>query len=860
MKLLFIILLVLCISSIAVLADVSEDRTDYYNDGTYYITDNIESSDEKGISGLITYDGNVTSAHGWQETCTYSDSVAYKGSISVNCSDGSDPKYELASPNASFTGILGANIRPSGRDYSGMTVYDPDNDYGIVFACTNSCGEAGATKWKCYENGGSWVTCTGNINVNYDTWNDIKWNFTAGDAYVYVDGIYLHTFANIEGIKYFVMKGDGADSNFNFDDVYLHNNNTRPEGVGNNPPATPTIDNTSGLNYYKNITINFSSTDADADPITYYLFSGTSNPPTTQVYSGNEGYYTTQWTSDDTYFFSVIAGDGEDNSSTSSVYNATLDTILPAITVSIENNSWFNDNVTALAVMEDLNPYNLSILCDNKDRIHNATPDNTTIQLGFTTGFHDDGEYRCEFNGSDKHTDNDFPDIASSYSAGTLTYYLIDNPGNNIILNFAYMVNDNVKPVTQTQIDNYNMNKYELNLSDRINFGFEADTPGQDVKFGFTIKKRAGLYLIDEDDNALFHFKQKYWLDFKGFVTNLDTTYKYYVSPNVWQNTTHYGIYYNLVFSDYGLSQYDRFRFSTESIGGLNVIDIFHNYNYDGTSPSVTISIDDDTPYHNQQITLTSVVTETNPNDCNFTHNMSGTIFVIEETITGGSCTTDIDIHALKGAVINFSVYASDLASSYDMESIIINVTNAPPTTPTWFNDSGQSYTTNQTFGFNSTDADNDTIYFYLFSEDSDPPNDLVYYGTDTNYTTDWTSPDIYYFRVIASDLEDNSTHTDFTAIYSSTARQPSALSFLECPDTLQGMSIIYLMIIISMLFIIIALASNILFFGLIGSILLLIGSFYFAPCESVFASGLMVISITLIIYFPLKSFLSTKN
>jgi len=291
--------------------------------------------------------------------------------------------------------------------------------------------------------------------------------------------------------------------------------------------------------------------------------------------------------------------------------------------------------------MEDTNPFNTTMRVYRGDNTYyrksNQTVFGRFVNLTIDLNFSDDGNYTIEINASDKHTSNLFPDLVLKYdNDGNLTFYKKDNPQKNITLTFAYRVGSgNIQHITPSLITNYNITEIEQNESDRINFGFEADTPAteQNIQFGFKLNKQPYLKLVDENDNVLFHIHNNYWLDFKTYIVNVASGSKTLLSPIFIDKPNFYAVAYNIVFADYELSVGDRFQIITESIGGLNLVDITLNLVMDTTTPTFISAYNRTADVGN----TTNILTNTNVNISifglddlyldrgNFSHNASGT-------------------------------------------------------------------------------------------------------------------------------------------------------------------------------------------------------------------------------------------
>ena len=104
--------------------------------------------------------------------------------------------------------------------------------------------------------------------------------------------------------------------------------------VANTVPTTPTIihpANNSILNSYP-ILLNYSSSDADSHSITYWIYIN-------NILNGSTAVNWSFNASDSTYTWYVIAGDGIDNSSNSSINSFILDSTPPFFTLNTTNNS-----------------------------------------------------------------------------------------------------------------------------------------------------------------------------------------------------------------------------------------------------------------------------------------------------------------------------------------------------------------------------------------------------------------------------------------------------------------------------------------------------------------------------------------
>lgn len=113
----------------------------------------------------------------------------------------------------------------------------------------------------------------------------------------------------------------------------------------NTPPTMPTLHSPSDLTAIADdsILLNYSSTDPDnwTDTITYWLYNSSVNGNFSLLYNGTSETY--NWSSlvDGSYYWKIKAGDGEENSSNSSIYQFSVSTVYPAITLNYPSNNYY---------------------------------------------------------------------------------------------------------------------------------------------------------------------------------------------------------------------------------------------------------------------------------------------------------------------------------------------------------------------------------------------------------------------------------------------------------------------------------------------------------------------------------------
>jgi len=310
---------------------------------------------------------------------------------------------------------------------------------------------------------------------------------------------------------------------------------------------------------------------------------------------------------DDNYVFNITVNDTSGNQN-STVWYYTLDTTNVIGTTNLTNGSTYEGNQTFHFTTTDDNNYNNTLKVYNGSETifetHNSSVEDNELKIIYNANFSllGSGSYSANWSYWDRHTDNERPDLDVSYSSGTLTFSKNTDPTRKLDLDFGYKVGaGEIQKITSTIIQNYNLQRILINQSDRINFGFEADTPSaSDVKFGFKFDKFNGLSLIDENENILFHIYNRYWLDFKTYIINVQTGQKYELSGTLIERAAFYGVVYNLNFADYGLSAGDRFQFITESIGALNRIERHYNITVENRGLKVYTTLVTDSYYYDQ--------------------------------------------------------------------------------------------------------------------------------------------------------------------------------------------------------------------------------------------------------------------
>jgi len=161
--------------------------------------------------------------------------------------------------------------------------------------------------------------------------------------------------------------------------------------VANTVPLTPTLykpDDTQAFEVNW-VLFNYSSTDADNDTITYFLYSDNTANPTTLIYNGTSQTFNYTSIADNTYYWKVQAGDSYDNSSNSTIRSYTISTTAPAITLNYlsdddyltTSNVWFNFTAS------DVGGVDVCKLYSNFSGVWGENETLTSITSGVMTNF-----------------------------------------------------------------------------------------------------------------------------------------------------------------------------------------------------------------------------------------------------------------------------------------------------------------------------------------------------------------------------------------------------------------------------------------------------------------------------------------
>lgn len=268
-QLLIIPLLVLLVASMGY--GFSRDRTDYYNNGTYYVTDGVE--DDITLNGGTPTNNDDVDTGGWRRIggsgrlANYTTDQAYLGTYSIKVSQNNVDYVQIE--DIDFNGTVGGSIymTESGGNYGMGTRVDSGAKYSIVATATSFGGN-----WYYDTDTESQAVCDLNtITRSFNTWYNItyKWNDNNGvyaNNYItsYIDDVACHSY-NIAGKPTKVTFFEGADPNdiLYFDDFYMSIGQERPEETAICQEVT--INSTEPMDYYYNGTYYFTDGIDDSD-------------------------------------------------------------------------------------------------------------------------------------------------------------------------------------------------------------------------------------------------------------------------------------------------------------------------------------------------------------------------------------------------------------------------------------------------------------------------------------------------------------------------------------------------------------------------------------------------------------------
>ena len=467
--------------------------------------------------------------------------------------------------------------------------------------------------------------------------------------------------------------------------------------IANTIPNATNFVNATGRHYTGNVTrLNWTaSTDGGEETLRYIVFSDASNPPTALYYNGTDLNLTTNFTSDNTYFFQIKVMDAISESALSSVFNLTLDTGLPTLTANCTNNTFTRVNLTCLFSIEDAFPYNLSVLVNRNGNDYHIKTNSTTvgrfINITFLLNLTEDGNYTIYINASD--ADKSSPRIEDDYSKGKKgeSELVFNNTdvGNSVSMKIYFVEKDDKLTDTPATLKSFS----EFNAKGtHIDFGVNFTVVKPETKIVFNLSINKGSFDVKEKSQTRGHINIIFFpnaIDFEGklLINGVETNYTANITAINSRNVE------VKIIPSVLLAGNDVVVFISNSVYGLNTIDIFQRFVNDRTSPTFVSAFNRTADSSNS----TSITTATNANITifglddlylstgNFSHNASGSWTNHSMSIAGNQTPYHYIIgkgNFTANQVVGWKFYVYDIAGN-QLDPIYTFVVNSPPATAT---------------------------------------------------------------------------------------------------------------------------------------------------------------------------------
>lgn len=649
------------------IAQFGVNCTDETAEGSVYFAHNLSGvmTNVSQISGLnqqsINYTANITNIAprgkviGGIFTCNDTSSNQFQSNLTTYTVADTAPTFTLAI-NASSSTKVDNLLQLS------SLVNEADNLSMII------------ASWNCSNSAGTWINIS-NISAGLSLQSLVNYTVNVSNKLVRANTCGWLFYANDSIVNTF------TSSSLN---TFV---------VANTVPNATNFVNTTGKHYSKNVTrLNWTaSNNPDGDVLNYVVYWDLDIIPTSLYYNGTDLNLTTNWTSDNTYFYQIKVMDGESESTLSPVFNLTLDTGLPTLTINISNNTFTNKNLTFNFALEDLFPYNLTVrIYRGGNTYHTNTSSvifgrfiNLTLLLNLT----EDGNYTIEINGSDSDkTSPKIDNILESNKKGEAEYVM-----NDTINSISYKMlirfedkneNELITPTNYKSYANYN------NKGTHIDFGMNFTSnrniiiPTYDIQ---TNNVNIDILNGSMKGHLVWH---PYGTDFEGklLVNGAERNY----SVNV-KRLTGTRVKVSII-PVIDIANNDIVQFKSESVFGLNTIDIFNTFVKDTKAPTFVDAF-------NRTVNgnSTNILTTTNVNitifglddlylkEGNFSHNASGSWTNQSIAIRGNQT----PYHYIIGSgnftanqVVGWKFYVYDLAGN-QLDPIYTFTVGSVPSTPT---------------------------------------------------------------------------------------------------------------------------------------------------------------------------------
>ena len=563
--------------------------------------------------------------------------------------------------------------------------------------------------------------------------------------------------------------------------------------VQNTAPITPTAYYPADGKNYTNIPyINYSSTDADGDTITYDIYiNGSLNISTTTN--------VTDWNASDGYYnLTVTARDSSDSSANSSVRHFRLDTTEPswsgnetnATLVKIDWGAQFNitvlDNGAGLSYYIFswngtgegwLNDTNGSISGSSVKLVINKS---TNLSQGNTIGYRwyaNDSLNQWNMsllrvftvvNSVPATPDVTYPADGKNYTnIPYINYSSTDADGDTIT--YDIYINGSLNISTTTNVTDWNASDgfYNLTVTARDSSASSANSSVRHFRLdivepSFSDNKTNASSTVYDGGTVQLNLTitDNVGLDFYRLITNDSTGFSW---TNESLNDTE-GTSVNAVFN-YSIEKFPAAGgilgwrvWANDSAGNANISQIYTLTVYkipDSTKPGFSNNQTNETvtiPTVNGVIQLNLTVTDNievytirlATNDSGTMRNESG-----YEMIASGTSATAIfnfTVSAAKNSVIKWQVWANDTSGNANVSLIrTFTVKNSAPTTPdVTYPADGKNYIDIPYINFSSADPDGDAVSYTIYI------NGSLNITTTVN-VTDWNASDGYYNLTITA-------------------------------------------------------------------------------------------------------------
>lgn len=196
----------------------------------------------------------------------------------------------------------------------------------------------------------------------------------------------------------------------------------------------------------------------------------------------------------------------------------------------------------------------------------------------------------------------------------------------------------------------------------------------------------------------------------------------------------------------------------------------------DITAPTATIKVNTTSPKIAWHLNISSNVTDVlGLSNCIFWNNMtSKNSSGVPVTGTSGKCSNVTTITVTQGKNVMFKVYVNDTTGNWKENSSVVTIADTAPGTPSLiYPTNGFTISTASTWlNYSATDADNDTLTYYVYADNETNPTTLVFNGSSTYYNySGLADGETYYWKVHASDSLVNGTNSStYSFIVSTTA------------------------------------------------------------------------------------------